>query len=568
MRIRNIVVLVMIFFSSIHFSFAKIQQTKLEAPLFDDLGSIDFPISTQVPLAQRFFDQGLILYYGFEWGEAIRSFKAATKLDPHCGMCYWGLALALSSKMNAPMSGLEYKEAREAIHKAVTLKDYETPTEQAYINALALRFKHPPKEQIPEMLSAFSCHDASSSSDKSSPEEIAAYTTAMKALIKNYPLDNHAKALYAWALFETIEWKFWDIDGKINPVTPQIIAVLKEALAKDKRHIGANHYYIHVIETSPYPEKALDNANLLTTLVPGSEHLVHMPTHIYMLTGLYHEGSNSNLQAIAAFNNYNKTCRAQGFEPEINYLYLHNYDFLRTTATMEGRKALALSAASSLVDNPFPDWLANESSLQWFIPVPYYVKARFAMWKELLNEKKPLDEYQYAQGMWHYARGMAFVHLNDQIAANKELHALDKIIQAGPNNQNLQENGITLLKIAQAVLQANIANAKKDKGATLSYLQVAMKLQQNMRYHEPPDWYFPVKEMLADAYLKWGQPKKAVTLYEQALKQYPKNGWALFGLTKSLRQLGNTSKAEQTEKAFHAAWKYADIPTPVSLLGN
>ncbi|WED41823.1 tetratricopeptide repeat protein [Legionella cardiaca] len=558
--------LAIIIFYIAQFSFAATSNPKLEAPLFTNLGSTHFPIATKVSLTQRFFDQGLVLYYGFEWGEAIRSFKEAVRLDPQCGICYWGLALVLGSKNNAPMSGTEYEEAKNAIEKAISLDNYVTPIERAYIKALATRFKHQPNKalQIP-LASIFSCHETDNVYDKSSPQELLAYSQAMERLIKDYPKDSHAKALYAWALIEVIEWNFWDIQGKINPVTPKIISVLKEALETDKLHVGANHYYIHVIETSPKPEEALDNANLLRTLVPGSEHLVHMPTHIYLLTGRYHEGTESNLQAIAAFDAYNKACHEQGFKPEINYLYFHNYDFLRTTATMEGRRSLALSAAKSMIKEPFPTWLAHQPSLQWFIPISYYVKARFGMWEELLNENKPPAQYQYALGMWHYTQGMAFIHLDKQKEAANELHQLNKIIQAGPSEQTLQEKGIQLLKIARTVLQASIANAHKEKQSTLSYLQIAVNLQQNMRYHEPPDWYFPAKEMLADAYLKWGDPKEAIRLYQQDLKQYPQNGWALYGLAKALKQLGKTAEAAQVYEEFKRAWKYSDIPIPVSL---
>ncbi|KTD20388.1 Putative Zn-dependent protease, contains TPR repeats [Legionella lansingensis] len=563
MRIKLILFSAMIFCLSQ--TFAKETTVELQAPLFDNLGSFHFPISTKVSLAQRFFDQGMILFYGFEWGEAIRSFREATRLDPNCAMCYWGLALALGSKMNAPMTGKEYQDARTAIHKAVSLRNFVTETEQDYINALALRFKHLPKPISPGKTGTFSCHTANTSFDKSSPEEMLDYSNAMKKLVKKYPLDNNMKALYAWALFETIEWKFWDSTGKINPVTPEIISVLEAALANDELHVGANHFYIHVIEASPTPELALPNADRLTTLVPGSEHLVHMPSHIYLRTGKYHESTNSNLQAIHAFNIYNSLCRQQGFEPEINYLYFHNYDFLRSTATIEGRKALALSAVQSMLAPPFPDWLKNEPELQWFIPIPYYVKARFGMWKELLAEPKPQDQYQYAVGMWHYGRGMAFVHTKDEAKATDELAHLDKIIASGPADKTLQDDSISLLKIAQAILHAQIANSKGDKAASLASLQLAMKTQQAMHYHEPPDWYFPVTEMLADAYLKWSNPKKAVELYRQTLKQFPNNGWALFGLAKALRALGEDEEANKVDAEFKNAWKYADVASPIPL---
>jgi len=260
---------------------------KFQAPVFSNLGSYHRPISTTVSNAQKFFDQGMILFYGFEWGESIRSFKEATRLDPNCGMCYWGLALALGNIINAPLTGHEYIDAKAAIQKALSLKANETPAEQDYINALALRFRHAPK--IASNVGAFSCHTSGSKHDQSTLKEIIAYSNRMKKTSEKYPNDKDVKALYAYSLFDRVEWRFWDAHGKINPLTPIIIKTLKAIIAQEQLHIGGNHYYIHVIEQSPYPEQAIDSANRLKTLLPGSEHLNHMQAHIYFLTGGYHQ---------------------------------------------------------------------------------------------------------------------------------------------------------------------------------------------------------------------------------------------------------------------------------------
>lgn len=562
MKIKRVISVSTLIMSCLTYSNASLASNQtLQAPQFNNLGLFHHEISTKVPLAQQFFDQGLVLFYGFEWGESIRSFKEATRLDPHCGMCYWGLALALGNIINAPLTGHEYSDAQSAIRKALSLKAYEIPIEQDYIKALSLRFQHAPK--LSKKVGALSCHTSSSKHDESTPKEMIAYSNAMKKITEKYPNDNDAKALYAYALFNRIGWNFWDANGKINPFTPVIIKTLKSILAKDQLNIGGNHYYIHVIEASPQPEKALDSADRLKTLVPGLEHLVHMPTHIYFLTGRYHQGTESNLQAIEAFKQYNKTCYAQGFEPEINYLYFHNYDFLRTTAIMEGRKKLAFSSAKQMVDIPFSAWLVNEPTLQWFIPIPYFVEARFGMWKELLNEPMPQSNYQYALGMWHYAQGMALAHTDHIKDAKKELSSLRKIIAKGKIESNLGKQGHNLLKIASEVLAAAIANFQRNEKSTLTHFKLAAKIQNDMRYHEPPDWYFPVKEILGDAYLKWDHPAEAVAMYNEDLKQYPKNGWALYGLAQALRKQRKNSEADQVLQQFKEAWKYADIPAPV-----
>lgn len=537
------------------------QATSLQAPLFNNLGTFHRDISTKVPLAQKFFDQGFVLFYGFEWNEAIRSFTEATRLDPQCGMCYWGLALALGNKINAPMTGHEYTDAKEAIDKALSLSAYETPIERDYIKALALRFQHEPI--LLKKATTFSCHASSSINNASLSKEWLAYTNAMKKIMEKYPNDTDAKVLYSAALF-------WNTAGSNttsdNSNVRTATRVLKAAIADDKNHVGANHYYIHLVEPSAHPEDALESANLLRTLVPGSEHLMHMPSHIYFLTGLYHQGTETNLKAITTFQDYIDTCRQQGFEPEINYLYLHNYDYLRTTATMEGRKELALSAAKKIVSSPFHFWLEHDEELQWFIPIPYFVNARFGLWKNILKEPMPKEKYQYAVGMWHYARGMAFAHTKNVKSAGNELLALQSIIHKGSINENLGNSGYNLLTIANEVLIAVIACANGNEKLTLAHLETANKIQQEMGYHEPPDWYFPVRQVLGDAYLQWKHPKDAIKMYRQDLKQYPLNGWSLYGLGKALRMLKRDEEADHVEIVFNEAWKYADDLAPTSTL--
>ncbi len=548
-------------------TFAENSEQKYQAPLFNNLGSYHFPISTKMPMAQKFFNQGMVLYYGFEWGESIRSFQEATRLDPNCGMCYWGLAMAIGSKINAPVSGHEYIDAKEAISKALALKNEETPAEQAYIQALATLYQHKPKPFVAKS-GIFSCHASSSSLDISSDTEIKNYAQAMKKVASAYPSDFNAQSLYADALFNTIHWQSWDKNEKMNPITPQLLKTLQHVIAKDKKNIGANHYYIHVVESSPKPGIGTKSADALGPLVPGSEHLVHMPAHIYFLTGRYHDGSKANQQAIAAFKEYYKECKHQGFTPEINYLYFHNYDFLRSTAAMEGRKEVALSAVHDMLLPPYNDWLKNEMALQWFIPIPYFVKARFGLWHELLQETKPNEKYRYGLAMWHYARGLAYAELKDTNKANDEAAALEKIIKTGSKDPNLGKPSINLLKIADSVLRGMIYTQQGNETLAISNLKAAVKIQHDMGYHEPPDWYFPTKEVLAYAYLKWHHPAQAEDLFMQDLQQYPKNGWALYGLAESMRQLGKTQQADEIEKEYQEAWKYSDIPHPVDLFNN
>lgn len=536
-------------------------EEKLQAPLFDNLGNSHYQISTKVPLAQRFFDQGMVFYYGFEWGESIRSFTEAARLDPNCSMCYWGIALSLLSKINAPSTGHEYEDAKSAIRKALVLSVHVTPIERDYIKALSLRFQYPPSAK--QRKGAFSCHMSNNVSATLDHKQMSDYLHAMKKITKDYPNDNQAKILYAVGLY----WILKGHPSDNDPVVIESTNLVKNVLAKDKMNVGANHYFIHLIEPYSHPEQGMEAADRLNTLVPGSEHLVHMPAHIYFLTGRYHAASEANQHAINVFKQYNFSCRQQGFEPSINFLYLHNYDFLRSSAVMEGRKQLALSASQPFVDEPFKTWLSKNPSLEWFVAIPDYVKARFNMWDEILKESlPPANYYSKCCTMRHYARGLAFAHKGEIKKAREESVQLQKIIRRwNVKNNVLGTAGLNLASIANEILIAVLKDVEKNEKAVIQHLKKAIKIQDAMGYHEPPDWYFPVRQALADAYLKWGHPDLAATIYEEDLHQYPLNGWSLYGLAKSMRQLGKNREAEIAEAKFKEAWKYSDIPKPVSL---
>lgn len=532
-----------------------------KAPLFDNLGDHHYVISTKNSEAQRFFDQGLVLWYAFEWGESIRSFEEAARLDPTCAMCYWGLALALGSKENEPMDGHEYEAARAAIQRAVELKANASPIEQDYIDALFLRY--PVKSQEVKSAGTFSCHKKIES--KEVEQAIEVYVGAMKKVTERYPEDHEAKMLYVAALFKL--WQAGDKNLEKNIYTVPMINLTKEVLNKNALHPGAHHYHIHVVEGTAHPENAIESARALETLVLGSGHMMHMPSHICFLTGNYHGASTANMKGIAAYKQYAKTCKEQGFLPQITYLSQHNFDFLRSSATMEGRQAVALSAAQELVESVLPEWIEKDHNLQGFLSAPLFVKARFHQWKAILKTEAPLKQYQYASGMWHYARGLAWAHTHNRKNAQQEFIALKEIIQNSAHNKDevLGESGFTLLSIAHKVLSATIAKIDNDKTAAITALKEASALQSGMPYHEPPDWYFPVDEALGDAYLHWADFSEAVEMYQQALHKLPKNPWALFGLIKSLEKLNRQEEARRTQQEFKHAWQYADIPVPLSL---
>lgn len=532
---------------------------KYMAPLFDNLGAYHRQVSTDQPMAQRFFDQGMTLFYGFEWNEAIRSFREAIRLDPLCAPCHWGLAIGLAHKAG-PLDGSEYAQAKAAIDTAGTLKGRASPVEQALIEALALRYRRAPampatSEDNP------SCHP-SAHMDKVLKQENSAYMRAMRKIMDRHPQDLDVKVLYGAAVFWAAPLpKVAAQDPNVGVAT----AAVQEVVRRDPTHAGAHHYLIHLAEAYPHRSIALPSADALRTLVPGAEHLVHMPSHIYFLLGRYHEATESNIQAVAAFRKYEADSRAQGFEPEINFLNIHDQDFLRTSAAMEGRRDLAIGSAREITAAPFPDWLEKQASLQWYIPIGAFEMLRFGMWDEVLKMTMPEQKHAYATGMWHYAQGMASAQTSNAQRAREQSRALQTLIAGGEAESMLGKDGHTLLKIAQAILTAKIADSDGNSKLTLASLRDAMKLQDGMRYHEPPDWYFPVTQALGDAYLKWGSPDRAAQMYRKALDRHPENGWSLFGLAASLRATGKSAEAAKVEERFRAAWQNADIARPVSL---
>jgi tetratricopeptide (TPR) repeat protein len=288
---------------------------------------------------------------------------------------------------------------------------------------------------------------------------------------------------------------------------------------------------------------------------------------IYFQSGLYHNASSSNVMAIAALTKYLDTCREKGVVPKLTYGHRQNYDLLRASAAMEGRKEISISAARDLVENLSAAHLKQDPTLQWFIPVPYFVNARFGLWDKMLQEPKPNANYQYALGMWHYGRGLAYVHKGNLRQGTSELAQLNEIIQKGPSTTevNFGAMGVALLNIANHVLSASIAEKRGDEQATIANLKEAMVAQDNLGSEQATSWYFPVKEALGDAYLKWGHPDEAIKMFEEDLKQYPNNGWALYGMSRSFSKLGDQKKAAQFEKEFKNAWQESDIGKPVIL---
>ena len=410
-----------------------------KAAFLPDLGDRHHQVTTNSEDAQRFFDQGLTLCWAFNHPEAVRSFQRAAKLDPDCAMAYWGLAFAYGPNINAPMGEDDHPKAYAAIRKAVELAPKASAKEQAYIRAMATRYaEKPPACRV--------------NWDK-------AFAKAMRDVHKAYPDDADGAVVFAEAIMDTMPWNYWAEDGSPRPGTAELIEVLEGVMKTDPRHPGANHYYIHAVEASPAPERGLAAAHRLRDLVPGSGHLVHMPSHIYLRVGQYHEASLCNDRAIRADEAYIAKYKVTGMYAAM--YYPHNIHFLSYSTGMEGRKADSLKAARKLAELVTPEAMRMMPEAQWFRSTTYLALARFGEWAAVLDEPAPADEFLFARAAFHFARGLAYARQGDQPSAEAEQARFEKVV-ADPGVGNLEVPsfpGPTILTVYRKVLAAEVAGA-------------------------------------------------------------------------------------------------------------
>ena len=514
-----------------------------KAPKFKGLEGIHFKITTTNKEAQDYFNQGMMLAYGFNHAEAARSFYEATRLDSTCAMAFWGYAYVLGPNYNGGMEDDNYQRAYEASLKAKALSQKATPKEKALIEALTLRYAAQPP------------------ADRSFLD--IAYSKAIKKVYDQYPDDPDIGALYAESLMDLHPWDLYDKKTKApKEWTPELLAVLETLMKKNPKHPGGHHFYIHALEASSTPERALASARLLDTLVPGAGHLVHMPSHIYINTGDYHSGSLSNIHAVAVDSDYTTTCHAQGAYP-LAY-YPHNYHFLAATATLEGNSKLAWNAAKKMQQLSeedimrLPEW----GTLQHYYTIPYNIAVKFAMWDTILFLPAPSKDLVYPNAIWLYATGMAHVGKNNMENAEKDLDELNFLAQ-DTILQHLTIWNINttadIVQIAAKVLAAEIAAKKNELDKSIALLNEAVEIEDHLNYNEPPDWFFSVRHYLGTILLKAGKYKEAEDVYRSDLKKWRKNGWALIGLYKALVKQNENTQALQVKSDFDKAWQYADV---------
>lgn len=525
----------------------QLDTTRQIAPLLTNLGSYGFKITTSSPEAQAFFNQGLNLYYGFNHLEAYRSFREAARLDPNCSMCWWGQALSLGPNINAPMDPSDAALVFKSVRRAQVNAPNATPVEQGLIEAVAKRYV------------------AEAPADRSPLDKD--YADAMRELESKFPNIDEVTTLTSESLMDLHPWDYWLRDGKPQPWTPEILALMEKVMKRSPRHPGANHLYIHINEASSNPGRASASADLLRDLVPGAGHLVHMPSHIYIRTGRYAEGITANEKAVLADEDYISTCRAQGMYP-LAY-YPHNYHFYWACAQMSGRGKLALEVSRKLVSKTAtammgePDWV----TLQHYFVTPWFSMVRFNQWDELAMETKPADSLAYALAVWHYAHGMAAVRTAKPGEAIMHLDTMRRIGSA-PKLANQRIWGFNsfaqVIGIAANVLDGEIQALQGNDEGAIEALRLAMTSEDGLLYQEPPDWYYPVRGTLGNIYLNAGKPKEAENLFSEDLKMYPENGWALGGLYRALKAQGRNNEADAVRVRFEKAFKDADENLRVS----
>jgi tetratricopeptide (TPR) repeat protein len=518
------------------------------ARLLDGLGTHTRPITTRDPLAQRWFDQGLRLAYGFNHTEAQIAFEECTRVDPTAAMCWWGVAYALGPNYNLPGDPERDREAFAAVEKARAALGGASEVERAYVEAIATRYAPAPPE------------------DRRALEE--AWAAAMRDVVRRFPDDLDAQVLAAEALMDLQPWDLWTIDGAPKGNAVEIVRLLEGVLARDPAHPGANHYYIHAVEASAAPERALGAADRLRDQQLDTGHLVHMPSHIYVRTGRWADATEANAKAIEVDERYIAKWKPDGPYPMM--YYSHNVHFRSFSAAMEGRRAEALENARKVAAGVSPEMMHHMPMLEGIAAAPLFQLVRFERWDELLAEPEPAAQQRYLTGLYHWARGVALAAQRRTADAANEAKRLDAILAEMPEDELATQvnTGKRMLGIASNHLHGEIAAAEGHMGEAVRRMEAAVALEDGATYMEPPDWFTPVRSSLAATLLRAGRAREAERVYREDLKRHPENGWSLAGLAASLERQGKRAEAAAVRERLARAWARADVaPAPVAASG-
>ncbi|MGH8136086.1 MAG: tetratricopeptide repeat protein [Steroidobacteraceae bacterium] len=514
------------------------------ANLLEGLGTYSMPITTESPEAQRWFDQGLALTYGFNHDAAERSYLKAAEIDPDCAMCWWGAALVLGPHVNSTMDPANNAKAWDRLQRAQAAADDASGKEQAFIEALSARYAaEPPADRRPL-------------------DE--AYAEAMGRLAAAYPDDLDAVTMHAESQMDLQPWDYWDDTGAPKGTTAEVVSQLESVIARAPEHAGALHLYVHAVEASPDPARGVAAADRLRELLPGSGHLVHMPAHIYARVGRFHDAVIANEKAIAADDAYLAICKPGPGVYPLGYVP-HNHHFLWFAATMEGASAIALNSATATAartSDPALMRTAGFEAMQNFTLTPIFADVRFGRWQQIVETPQPDADLPYMVAIWHYAQGMAAARqgrIDDAKAHHAELvkAAADPVIEAMKAwDRYTLAGGV---RIGERYVAAEIARAAKDYDGAIAALNDAVAIEDTLLYDEPPAWHWPTRQALGAMLLDAGKPALAEAAYREELRRNPENGWSLYGLERALRAQGRKVEAKAVAERFERAWANADI---------
>jgi tetratricopeptide (TPR) repeat protein len=510
--------------------------TSSDLPLYEGLSVFHRTVATESEEAQRYFDQGLTLYYGFNHEGAVSSFARALELDPSLAMAWWGQAISAGPNINNPfMDETAAKAAWETTQSALALVEKASPVEQALIRALAERYAWPPPE------------------DRRALD--VAYADAMREVWKRFPDDADVGALCADAVMNLRPWDLWSPEGEPRPETPEIMATLERVMEMVPDHPAACHFYIHTMEASPEPEKALPAADRLRDRVPGAGHLVHMPSHIDIRLGRYPEAMLANQKAIEADREW---ADRGGF---YTMYRAHNFHFLAYAAMFDGQKKIAMRAARDMIAQiPLEVVRAYPDFLDGFIAVPTHVMVRFGMWNELLTEPQPPEDLVVTTAFWRYGRAVAFAALGRVEEAGKEFALLREAYDAVPESRLIGNNTArTVLEVGLPMAEGELEYRRGNYDRAFELLRESVQGDVALRYDEPWGWMMPVRHSLGALLVEQGRLEEAETVYREDLRLHPGNGWALHGLAECLRRTGRADAAAEVDGRFQSAWARSDI---------
>jgi tetratricopeptide (TPR) repeat protein len=512
-------------------------------PLYNNLGDHSHKISTRSSVTQQYFDQGLRLIYAFNHAEAIASFQQALRTDPRCAMCWWGIAFAYGPNINAGMDSASGAAAHEAATRAAGLTAGITPVEQAFIAAIGKRYGKNPAADRAKLDSA--------------------YALAMSNVARRFPQDDDAQVLYADAIMNLSPWIYWTADRKPRPQTQALLDALDLVTRRNARHAGACHLWIHAVEAA-FPKRAETCADRLAGLMPGAGHIVHMPGHIYVRIGRYADAIRANQHAIHEDETFIADRNPQGVYP-LGY-YPHNYHFLNFAAMMAANEAIAMKSATDLAAKATPELLRMPGlggAVQHYSMTPLFAAIRFERWSDILSAPQPASDLTYSQGLWRYARGLAYARQGQTDRAAGELAELRKLA-GSPALESLYilsyNNGKSVLSMALATLEGEIAAAQKTWDEAITHLKTAMAVEDGLVYIEPPEWPVTVRQHLGRIQLAAGRWADAEVTFNQDLDRFAENVWALRGLAESLTRQGKTAAANAVQKRIERALQGSAVP--------